>query len=142
MQDSTWWFVVAFVIVILELLTGTFYLLVLSLAAAAAGAAALLGGGGAVQLVLAAVIGTVGVFTLHRFRIGRPHVTDSQRDPNINLDIGQTIQVDAWNADRTARVMYRGAAWDVELAAETEAGAGQFRIIEMRGSRLIVQALK
>ncbi|TAK92000.1 MAG: NfeD family protein [Burkholderiaceae bacterium] len=142
MQDSTWWFVVAFIVLILELLTGTFYLLVLSVATACAGLAALLGAGWSLQLLAAAVVGAIGVFVLRRTRVGKPQAEESQRDPNVNLDIGQTITVDAWKADRTARVMYRGAAWDVELAPGQALSPGQFRIAEMRGSRLIVEAAK
>ena len=34
--------------------------------------------------------------------------------------------------------MYRGAQWDVELAPGSAAAAGEFKIVEVRGSRLIV----
>jgi hypothetical protein len=37
-----------------------------------------------------------------------------------------------------ARVMYRGAMWDVELAPGQAAAPGVFTIREVRGSRLIV----
>ena len=68
---------------------------------------------------------------------------EAERDPNVNLDIGQTVTVPAWQ-DGVARVMYRGALWDVELD-RTVAGAavpapGQYIIREVRGSRLIVAA--
>ena len=142
MQDSTLWFVVAFGLLILELLTGTFYLLVMSLAAAIAGGAAYLGSAWAIQLSIAAVIGAIGVMLLRRSRFGKPLGHDAQRDPNVNLDIGQVVQVPQWNSDGTARVMYRGAAWDVELSAHQTPAPGAFRIVELRGSRLIVEAVK
>ena len=139
MQNSTLWFVIAFSLLILEMLTGTFYLLVFSVAAAITGVAAYFGVSGILQLLIAAITGAIGVFVLRRSPYGKPQQQNAQRDPNVNLDIGQLIQVDQWNADRTARVMYRGAAWDVELEAKEEMVSGQFSIVEMRGSRLIVQ---
>ena len=39
------------------------------------------------------------------------------------LDIGETLQVDAWDADGTARVPYRGTAWTVRFAGPGHAGA-------------------
>ena len=43
----------------------------------------------------------------------------------------------AWT-DGRARVMYRGALWDVELGPGTTARPGDFRIVEVQGSRLVV----
>jgi hypothetical protein len=40
--------------------------------------------------------------------------------------------------DGKARVMYRGAMWDVELEAGAAAQPGSFIIREVRGNRLIV----
>jgi hypothetical protein len=60
------------------------------------------------------------------------------------MDIGQLIEVDAWqgvgNNGYSARVPYRGALWDVDLEAGAQPLAGQFIIREIRGSRLIVGA--
>ena len=78
----------------------------------------------------------------HRRR-NEPAKVDASRDPNVNLDIGQQGQVPHWDGN-TARVMYRGALWDVELEAEPGIGkapeAGTYRIREVRGNRLIVSA--
>lgn len=139
MQSSTGWLVLAFGLLILEMLTGTFYLLVFSVAAAIAAIAAYLGVSEIVQLLIAAVIGGGGVFVLRRSPYGKPQQADAQHDPNVNLDIGQSIQVDQWKPDRTARVMYRGAEWDVELTPEEPLASGQFTIVAVRGARLIVK---
>ncbi|MFS2020892.1 NfeD family protein, partial [Massilia sp. CT11-108] len=61
----------------------------------------------------------------------------AQRDRNVNLDIGQRVTVPAWDNGR-ARVMYRGALWDVELGQGVAPHAGEFRIVEVHGSRLVV----
>lgn len=130
------WLALAGSLTILELFSGTFYLLMIALAMFAAALAALAGASVAIQLLLAAVIGVAATALLRRRRPRRPKPS---HDPNINLDIGQTLHVAHWHATRgTARVTYRGAMWDVELAAGAVARPGQFVIREIRGSRLIV----
>jgi membrane protein implicated in regulation of membrane protease activity len=131
------WFVVGFVLLIAELLTGTFYLLVLAIAAGVGGLVALGGGSLPLQLVVAAAIGLAGSLWLRRSRAGR---TSPAAEALQNLDLGQTVRVDHWSAGRTARATYRGAQWDVELAAGEEPLAGDFVIREIHGSRLVVSA--
>lgn len=129
------WFVVGFVLLIAELLTGTFYLLVLAIAAGVAGLAAVAGAPLVVQLVVAAGIGLAGSLWLRRSRAGR---TTPAADALQNLDVGQALRIDHWTAARTARASYRGAQWDVELAAGEEPLPGDFVIKEIHGSRLVV----
>ena len=144
MADWSYWLAAAGVTVILELFTGTFYLLMIAIGLAAGSLAALLGLGPATQTLIAAVVGVIATMLLRRSRYGRPQArVQAGRDPNVNLDIGQTIHVPAWQ-DGAARVMYRGALWDVELDTSAAPGAapapGQYTIREVRGSRLIVAA--
>ena len=130
------WLALASVVIILELFTGTFYLLMISLGLAAGAVVALLNAPEALQLLVAAVVGAAATAALRR---RRPLRHNPARDPNINLDIGQTVHVPHWHAGTgTARVMYRGAMWDVELAPGAQARPGEFVIREVRGSRLIV----
>jgi membrane protein implicated in regulation of membrane protease activity len=132
-----WWFVLAFGLLIAELVTGTFYLLVIAFALACAGAANLLGAGLALQLVIAAAIGFGGSLWLRNSRFGRRGRKD-RADSVQNMDVGQTVRVDQWSSARTARTNYRGAQWDVELAAGEEAAPGEFVIREIHANRLIV----
>jgi membrane protein implicated in regulation of membrane protease activity len=99
--------------------------------------AAWLGAAMPVQTIVAAVVGIAGTGILHRSRLGRRSKVDPARDQNVNLDIGERVAVDAWQGGR-ARVMYRGALWDVELGPGAQPQAGDFRIVEVQGSRLIV----
>ena len=142
MTDWMIWFAAACVLVILEMATGTFYLLMIAIGAAAGGIAALSGVAGTGQCIIAAVIAALATFALRRSKFGRPDHTDAARDPNVNLDIGQTLEVAEWSnvtgASYTARTMYRGALWDVELAEGASATPGKFVIQEVHGSRLIV----
>jgi len=141
MTDWAIWFVLAGLAVAVELFTGTFYLLMIAIGLAAAGLLALCGGMVEWQLLAAAIVGVIAVGLLRRSRFGRRPTVDAARNPNINLDIGQSIHVEHWQSSDgqyIARVRYRGAEWDVELAPGSPAQSGNFIIREVRGSRLIV----
>jgi membrane protein implicated in regulation of membrane protease activity len=137
MAEWMGWLVAAGVLVILELFTGTFYLLMIAIGLAVGGLVSLLGAGGPMQTIAAAAVGVLATALLHRSRFGRPAKHDATRDRNVNLDIGQRVTVPGWNNGR-ARVMYRGALWDVELGQGATPLAGDFRIVEVQGSRLVV----
>jgi membrane protein implicated in regulation of membrane protease activity len=143
MNHTIAWFLAAGLVLILELFTGTFYLLMTALGIAAGGLAALAGVSVPWQAAVAAVVGIAATLLLRRSRFGKPARMDAARDPNVNLDIGQRIGVDRWSGG-CARVMYRGALWDVELAPgfvpPGDAIVHSIYIIcEVRGSRLIVK---
>jgi len=79
------------------------------------------------------------VLLLRRSRFGRRTRKEASKNPDVNLDIGQTLAVPTWHEHR-ARANYRGAAWDVELAAGEPEDAQLYEIVEMRGSCLVVVA--
>lgn len=137
MNEWMIWLVITGVLVVFELFTGTFYVLMIAIGTACGAILATLGMPPSMQFLAAAVVGVLATGVLHRSRFGRPAKGNAARDPNVNLDIGQSVLVDTWS-DGKARVMYRGAMWDVELAHGAIAGAGAFRIVEVRGSRLIL----
>lgn len=132
------WLVAAGALVILELFSGTFYLLMIAIGLAFGALAAWLGAAMPMQMMVAAAVGVLATGLLHRSRFGKPaHKGNAARDANVNIDIGQRIDVDGWQ-DHRARVMYRGALWDVELGPGATAHSGSFKIVEVQGSRLIV----
>ena len=136
MAIQYWWWLAAIVLGIAEMFTGSFYLLVLAAGAAGAGVTAALGFGYAGQFACAAVFSAVGAALVHRLRpLGRDSLP-SQRNPDVNLDIGQEVQVEQWDANRRSRVAYRGAMWDAELLPGEPAAPGRFLIREIDGSRL------
>jgi len=137
MADWMVWLAAAGVLIVLELFSGTFYLLMMALGLAFGALAAWLGAAMPVQTIAAAVIGVVATTLLHRSRFGRKPRGDAARDKNVNMDIGENVVVATW-IDGRARVMYRGALWDVELGPGAQPAAGNFRIVEVQGSRLIV----
>ena len=130
------WLAFAGVLTILELFFGTFYLLMIALGMLVGALVAFAGASEPFQVLAAALVGAAATAFLRR---RRPRRGDAANDPNISLDIGQTLHVSHWHADQeTARAMYRGAMWDVDLAPGALARPGQFVIREIRGSRLIV----
>ena len=133
------WWIGAGVLVVLELISGTFYLLMIALGCVAAAIAQLAGVAADLQFAIAAVVALAAVLLLRRSRFGRRTRKEASKNPDVNLDIGQTLTVPAWH-ERRARANYRGAAWDVELAAGEPEDAQLYEITEMRGSCLVVVA--
>lgn len=127
------WWVLAGVLIGAELVTGTFYLLALGIAFALGGLAALLGAGIELQLFVAGALAMAGTFAAHHWRRTR-----GTAPADLAIDIGQTVRVQAWNADGTARVAYRGSLWAAEVASPTVAHAETMYIVATRGSTLII----
>ncbi|MDE1184076.1 NfeD family protein [Paraburkholderia sp.] len=140
MAISSWlWWVGAGVLVLFELLSGTFYLLMIALGFIAAGLVRAFGIGIDAQMVVAAIVALAAVLLLRRSRLGRKPRQEALHNPDVNLDIGQNLTVDHW-LDRRARVNYRGAAWDVQLAPGEPEDARNYTITALDGSCLVVVA--
>ncbi|GGX89319.1 NfeD family protein [Massilia dura] len=141
MADWIMWLIAAGVLVALELFSGTFYLLMIALGALAGALVASLRIDLPGQMLAAALVAVAATVLLRRRRRNEPAKVDAARDPNVNQDIGQPVHVPQWHGN-AARVMYRGALWDVELEGKPAPGtapeAGTFTIREVRGSTLIV----
>ena len=141
MAQSTIWWLCTGAAVALELVTGTFYLLMMALGLAAAALAAHLGAGTVVQLLVAAVVGGGAVAGWHLRQLRRPTAPPASANRDVNLDIGETVQVDAWNPDGTATVHYRGANWTVLHRSGNPPSAGAHRVAQVIGSRLLVDKI-
>ncbi|MDH6594451.1 membrane protein implicated in regulation of membrane protease activity [Variovorax sp. TBS-050B] len=138
MANSTIWWLIAGAAIVLELLSGTVYLLLLAAGFAAAAISAHLGFGMVAQLIVAAVVGVGAVLVWYAVRRRRPPAPPTEANRDINLDIGETLHVEAWNPDGTATVRYRGAQWTVMQRAGREPTPGEHRVVEVVGSRLVV----
>jgi membrane protein implicated in regulation of membrane protease activity len=132
------WLGLAALALIGELATGTFYLLLVALGLAAGGVAAWFGAGIEWELVACGVVLLLGLLVLRKTRVLKKREVDSARNADVNLDIGQTVSVEAWSENGTARVWYRGAHWQAELARGQAPLAGEQTITEMRGSILVL----
>lgn len=137
MDDSTLWWVLAGVLVAAELSTGSFYLLVLALSAAAAALGAHAGLSFTLQLVVASVTALLGTSVWYQYRRRtRAERVPAQADRNVNLDVGETVQVQAWDAQGHCQVQYRGAQWRARYAGEGQPQPGVFRIKALNGNQL------
>ena len=109
-----WWLCFG-TLVAAELVTGTFYLLMLALGCGAGAVAAHMALPQAAQVTAAAVVGIGAVLVCYVVRRRRPRAAAADRNRDVNLDIGQTLQVPQWAADGSARALGRStlakAAW-------------------------------
>ena len=141
MADSTVWWLLTGAAVAVELVTGTFYLLMLAIGLAAGALAAHAGAGLPAQLVTAALVGGGAVAAWHLVRRRRPAAPGAGANPDVNLDVGETVLVEAWRPDGTAQVRYRGASWTVAHPPGAAPAAGLHRVREVVGNRLIVEKI-
>jgi membrane protein implicated in regulation of membrane protease activity len=141
MAQSTLWWLLAGTAIGIELVTGTFYLLMLSIALAAAAIAAQLGAGFTVQMLVAACVGAGTVTGLRLYKKAQPTNAPASANRDVNLDIGETVQVETWNPDGTSHVQYRGANWAVSSASGGPLAPGAHQVVEVVGSRLVVRKL-
>jgi membrane protein implicated in regulation of membrane protease activity len=140
MAESTIWWLLAGILVAAELITGTFFLLMLAVGLAAAALAAHAGAGVTVQLLTAAVIGGGAVAVWSQVRRKRPSEPHAGANRDVNMDVGETVQVDAWNADGTASIKYRGANWTA-VAGGPDHATGPHRVREVVGNRLVLEKI-
>ena len=133
MADYWIWWIAAALLVGLELATGTFYLLAVGVAFALGGVAAWLGASVPMQMAIGGTVAVVAVLIAHEWRKRR-----ATPAPLLPLEFGQAVRVDRWNADGTARVVYRGTQWDAELAAPETYRAQTMYIVATRGSTLVL----
>ena len=127
------WWIMAGVLVAAELVTGTFFLLALGVAFVVGGLVAAFGASFEIQMLVAAVVAIAGSFAAYRWR--RAHTAAAQEPA---FDIGQSVRVQVWNPDGTARVAYRGSNWTAELQAPDMPRGDTMFIVATRGSTLVI----
>ncbi len=135
---ATLWWVAAGVAVAAELATGTFYLLMVALGLAAGALAAHLGAEAPAQWIAAALVGAATTAAWHWKRARAPRSAPAERNRDVNLDIGERVQVTAWNPDGTARVQYRGTQWSARLQPGAAAAPGEHRVAAVEGNWLVL----
>lgn len=138
-MDAHWlWWLFAVALVIAEMFSGTFYLLAVALGLGVAGLVAYAGAVWSVQAIVAAVLCTASVAGIYRWKKQHSH---PEEHVNFANDVGQTVHIASWSDERHARVTYRGAEWDAELAESAAADSAKqlWRIKELVGNRLIIE---
>ncbi len=141
MADSTLWWLAAGILVAAELTTGTFYLLMLAGGLAAGAVAAHAGLAATPQVVIAAGVGGGAVLAWHFLRPRAAAGQDAGTNPDVNLDIGETVQVESWLPDGSTHIKYRGAQWLAVPREGSPRATGAHRIVEVRGSQLILEKI-
>lgn len=128
------WLILALALAGAEMMVGTFYLLLFGVACAAGGVAAWVGLPPAVPYLIATLIAVGGTVWLRKHGFSRHSKTGN------SLEVGQTVEVEAWKTPTTARVRYRGCGWDGELAAPLAEPARLLYIVGQRGNTLLLAA--
>ena len=140
MSNPTVWWLLAGIAVAVELATGTFYLLMISIGLIAAAIAAHLGVPMTAQIITAALVGGGAVVLWHWKASKKPRGLQANANPDVHIDIGGLVTVTSWQADGTTNVNYRGSNWTAVMADKSAVQvAGQFRIKEMSGNRLMIE---
>ena len=135
--SATWvWLIAGVALGGLEIVTGTFYLLVLGVACLAGALVARLGCSVAWQIAAAAVLVVAGCMIVHRMRKnGADDVSRRLQNP----DEGQSVTVQALEADGSADVMYRGSHWKAYPESGKTLFAGAAEIVRVDGARLVIR---
>ena len=135
MDISLAWLIASFILIIVELVTGTFYLLVLGIAALVGAGVGYASGGFVWQAIGAAIVAVAGVIWVNQYK--KKMAPKRMR----GLDVGQPAAFDSWvnkGAGR-ARVKYRDALWDAQVAGDASGEPGEILYItSVDGSTLKV----
>ncbi len=135
MDISLAWLIAGFILIIAELVPGTFYLVVLGIAALVASGVGYASGAFVWQAVAAAVVAVAGLVWAHRYR-----QTISPKRMQ-GLDFGQPAAFESWvnKSAGHARVKYRDALWDAQVAGDASGEPGEILYINsVDGSTLKV----
>jgi len=138
---ATMWWIAAGIAVAAELATGTFYLLMIALGLGAGAVATYLGLGLVTQVIAAALVGGGATAAWHWHRSRQPQSAPARENRDVNLDIGERVNVTTWAADRTARVHYRGSAWTARLTPGAVPVAGEHLVSAVEGNWLVLSPL-
>ena len=138
LSAATFWWVAAGVAVAVELATGTFYLLMIALGLAGAAVVAMFGLGVTAQIVAAALIGGGATALWHRRRFNQPQSAPARENRDVNRDIGERVNVRAWNTEGTTQVQYRGSTWTARLAPGAAPASGEHLVSAVEGNWLVL----
>ncbi|HZP94530.1 MAG TPA: NfeD family protein [Burkholderiales bacterium] len=136
MTPELGWLLAGLALIAVELMSGTFYLLILGIAALIGAGVAYAGGGFWLQATVVAIAAVGGSVAVRRRR-----GTAGARDKTRPMDVGQEVTFESWvgEAQKLARVRYRGTLWDAEVDGREPVSPGAVLYIhDLEGSRLKV----
>jgi membrane protein implicated in regulation of membrane protease activity len=92
-----------------------------------------------IQLLVAAVVGGGATALWHWRRVSSAGpALPTAEDRDVNLDIGERVNVPAWASDGTARVSYRGSTWAARLQPGAPAVPGEHVVAAVEGNWLVL----
>jgi membrane protein implicated in regulation of membrane protease activity len=141
MQPILAWLLAGLLLVVVELMTGTFYLLILGIAAGIGSLIAFSGQPFWMQALVAAFAAIIGGVLVHRYH----RAANASSPSNTSNDIGETVTIESWvsEAQRLARVRYRGTIWDADVLGSDRIETGALLyVVATHGSRLKVSAAR
>ena len=141
MAISTIWWLLAGALIAAELVSGTFYLLMVAFGFVAAALSAHAGVTMTIQFVTAALVSGGSVLAWRSYKKGVDAPPAANANHDVNMDIGEVVDVMHWNDDGTSQVKYRGAKWQISIATGDLPTPGKHQIIEVIGSRLVVKKI-
>ena len=141
MALSTIWWLLAGGLIAAELLSGTFYLLMVAFGFVAAALSAQAGASITVQFSMAALVSGGLVVAWRSYKKKDESLPAANANHDLNMDIGEFVDVQHWKQDGTSQVKYRGANWQVALQAGEQPLAGKHQIVEVIGNRLVVKKI-
>jgi membrane protein implicated in regulation of membrane protease activity len=115
------WLIAGVALIVAELVTSTFYLLVLGIAALVGSGIGYAGGSHLSQAIGAAIVAVAGFFFVHRYKQAMMPAAMQ------GLDVGQPAAFESW-VDKSAghaRVKYRDALWDAQVAGGAAGESGE-----------------
>lgn len=140
MDNATIWWIAAGALVAVELMTGTFYLLMLAIGVVAAAITAHTGASLTNQMVVGALVGGLAAVLWRSYRLKNPaHAKASEATQQ--MDVGETVLVQAWDEQGLTRVQYRGADWTALPAPGQDMALGPYRIQAINGNRLVLEKI-
>ena len=80
----------------------------------------------------------LGALLVRHLKPIAPAEEPPEQSRDLNLDIGQTVTVEAWEQSGLARISYRGTIWQAELLSGYPRRIGTHRIHAIAGSRLVL----
>ena len=143
MEESTLWWILTGITIAAELLTGGIYLLMIALGMAAGAVAAHLGLHVSIHISTAAIVGVLSVMLCRRIRGRRMPELPAAANPDLNLDIGETVHVPEWNSDGTARIADAvGAVGTVYVTVPPALATGGQVTVSFKGRQETYEALQ
>ena len=142
MNESTIWWLIAGALVGIELTTGTFYLLMLAIGASAAALAGHAQVSLTLQICTGALVGALAVTLWRMYSLQKLKQASPEMSPQ-HLDIGETVNVTAWDNAGHAQVKHRGALWAATTVEGSVSGLtpepGIYLIHDIQGNTLVLR---